>query len=203
MRNSFGSVVLSVVVVSIGLPGSAGESPAAAPTLRITRDRICPGAISPYQYGQFIEYLCGLTQSMFAEQVSDGSFEGVPPYNVSFRKELDRIEQPWYPDGAVHRGDYALDPVNPFNGKVSQRISQKNGDPCTLGISQGEKYVKAGQAFRCVIHLRANGTQHPVVVAIWGHGKTYTSAEFNDATGVRQPPDSPRRTLSRPWGSGP
>jgi len=178
--------VWSSVAVLIGLPVAAGESGAAAPTLRITRDRICPGVISPYQYGQFIEYLCGLTPSIFAEQVSDGSFEGVPPYNVLFRRELDRIEQRWYPDGAVHRGDYALDPVNPFNGKVAQRISRKNGDPCTLGISQGEKYVKAGQALRCVMHLRAKGTQHPVVVAIWGHGKTYASAEFRPTENWRR-----------------
>ena len=41
---------------------------------------------------------------MFAEKVFDGSFEGVPEYKVAFRRETDRIEQPWCPDGAVHRG---------------------------------------------------------------------------------------------------
>ena len=47
-------------------------------TLTVTDEPICRATISPYQYGQFIEYLCGLTPSMFAEQVFDGSFEGVP-----------------------------------------------------------------------------------------------------------------------------
>ena len=147
-------------------------------TLTVTNKPVCPAAISPYQYGQFIEYLCGLTPSMFAEQVFDGSFEGVPPYRVEFRKDTDRLEKPWYPDGAVHRGDFALDAIRPFNGKVSQRITQKPGDPCTLGISQRGKHVKAGEPLRCSLHLRARGLQSPVEVAIWGQGQTYARTTF-------------------------
>jgi hypothetical protein len=147
-------------------------------TLTVTGEPLCRGTISPCQYGQFIEYLCGLTPSMFAEQVFDGSFEGVPPYRVEFRKETDRLERPWYPDGAVHRGQFALDPARPFNGKLSQRITQKPGDPCTLGISQEGKHVKAGEPLRCSLHIRAEGLQSPVQVALWGQGKTYASATF-------------------------
>ncbi len=40
--------------------------------LRITPERLCQGEISPFQYGQFIEYLCALTPSMFSEQLFDG-----------------------------------------------------------------------------------------------------------------------------------
>ncbi len=147
-------------------------------TLKVVRERLCKGSISPYQCGQFIEYLCALTPSMFAEKVFDGSFEGVPPYGVAFRSQTDRLEQPWYPDGAVHRGEFVLDTNNPFNGKVSQLIRQKSGDPCTLGISQGGKFVRASEALRCVLHLRAEQVSHPVRVALWGRGKTYASAEF-------------------------
>ncbi len=147
-------------------------------TLRIVRERLCPGSISPYQCGQFIEYLCALTPSMFAEKVFDGSFEGVPPYGFVFRRQTDRLEQPWYPDGAVHRGEFVLDTSNPFNGKVSQRIRQNQGDACTLGISQGGKFVKAGEVLRCVLHLRGEEVSHAVQVALWGRGKTYASAEF-------------------------
>ncbi len=157
------------------------ESDAVGARLTVTNEPICNATISPYQYGQFIEYLCGLTPSMFAEQVFDGSFEGVPPYRVEFRKETDRLEKPWYPDGAVHRGDFALDTVAPFNGKVSQRITQKPGDPCTLGVSQEGKHVKTGERLRCSLYLRARGLQSPVQVAIWGQGKTYASATFRPA----------------------
>jgi len=147
-------------------------------TLKIARERLCHGSINPYQGGQFIEYLCALTPSMFAEKVFDGSFEGVPPYGFVFRSQTDRLEQPWYPDGAVNRGEFVLDTNDPFNGKVSQRIRQKGGDPCTLGISQGGKSVRAGEALRCVLHLRTEEVKHPVRVALWGRGKTYASAEF-------------------------
>jgi len=147
-------------------------------TLTITPKHISQGTISPYQYGQFIEYLCAMTPSMFAEKVFDGSFEGVPEYRFAFRKQTDRLERPWYPDGAVHRGDFALDPANAFNGKVSQRIRQKPGEPCTLGISQDGKAITAGEALRCSAHLRAEGVAGAVQVALWGEGLTYASAQF-------------------------
>lgn len=154
------------------------EVEAAVSTLTILNERLCPGTISPYQCGQFIEYLCALTPSMFAEKVFDGSFEGVPEYRVAFRKETDRIERPWNADGAVNRGEYVLDNVAAFNGKVSQRIRQKLGDPSTLGISQDGKYVKQGEELKLTMYLKAEGATNPVQVRLWAHGKTYASAEF-------------------------
>jgi alpha-N-arabinofuranosidase len=154
------------------------ELAATVSTLTITRQPLCPGTISPFQYGQFIEYLCGLTLSMSAEQVHDASFEGVPPYGFVFRKETDRIEQPWYPDEAVHRGEYALDADQPFNGRVAQRITATPGDPCTLGISQGGKFVGRDQPLHCALHLRSQGLCGPVRLTLWGAGQTYASAEF-------------------------
>jgi alpha-L-arabinofuranosidase len=178
MSTSIRCALLSALVFVTAVPVLADGNVEAVPTLKISRDRVCPGEISPFQYGQFIEYLCGLTPSMFAEKVFDGSFEGVPPYKFEFRRAIDRIEQPWYPDGATHRGEFLLDPANPFNGKVSQCIRQKPGDPCTLGISQGGTYVKAGEPLRCSLHLRASDLRNPVRVTLWGNGKTYAAAEF-------------------------
>ena len=140
-------------------------------TLQITREPVCAGEISPFQYGQFIEYLCGLTPSMFAEKLFDGSFEGVPDYRFVFRKETDRLEQPWYPDGAVHRGEFALDPDDPFNGKQSQRIAMKPGDPCTLGVSQAGMYVQRGIPLNLSLFLKAQDVNAPVRVTIWGEGR--------------------------------
>jgi alpha-L-arabinofuranosidase len=172
-------VLMSVCIATMpARPVLAEESRPAAPEIKIARERVCPGTISPYQYGQFIEYLCAFTPSIFAEKVFDGSFEGVPEYKFSYRKEVDRLERPWYPDGAVHRGEFLLDDVNAFNGKVSQRISQRDGDPCTLGVSQDEKYVEAGKPLQCKMHLRSKGVKSPVKVALWGDGKTYAEAEF-------------------------
>ena len=57
-------------------------------TIRVTRDPL-PGTISPWQYGQFIEYLCDLVPSMWAEKLYDGSFEGPSRYKVAFLRETD------------------------------------------------------------------------------------------------------------------
>jgi len=46
---------------------------------------------------------------MFAEKVFDGGFEGVPEYRVAFRQRTDRLGKAWYPDGAVHRGEFERD----------------------------------------------------------------------------------------------
>jgi hypothetical protein len=60
------ALVLAGVLAATTLPVLADGSQPTILTLRITRDRLCTGLISPYQCGQFIEYLCGLTPSMFA-----------------------------------------------------------------------------------------------------------------------------------------
>ncbi|MCU0962006.1 MAG: hypothetical protein MUF48_18085 [Pirellulaceae bacterium] len=147
-------------------------------SLRVTRDPVCPGQISPFQCGQFIEYLCGLTLSMFAEKIFDGSFEGVPEYKFVFRRETDRLEQPWYPDGAVHRGEFALDTSAPFNGRQSQRVTMKPGDPSTLGVSQSGICVQGDQPLNLSLFLKHQGVTAPVRVALWGEGQTYAEATF-------------------------
>ena len=63
----------------------------------VTRTPLVPGEISPLQYGQFIEYLCNLVPSMWAEQLDDGSFEGLTPYKLVHLKETDFREHPWHP----------------------------------------------------------------------------------------------------------
>ncbi len=157
------------------VPPAAGSE---SPTITITRELLCSGTISPFQYGQFIEYLCALTPSMFAEKIFDGGFEGVPVYKFAFRKQTDRLERPWYPEGAVHRGEFTLDREGADNGKVSQRITQKPDDPCTIGVSQSNKFVKAGETIRCRLSLRSAGLTGSVEVSLWGQGKTHASAEL-------------------------
>lgn len=65
-----------------------------------------------------------------------------------------------------------------FNGKVSQRIAQKGGDPSTLGISQGGKGFEAGEPLRCSMRLRARGVEGPVRVILWGSRATCATAEL-------------------------
>ena len=68
--------------------------------------------INPYQYGQFIEYLCTMVPAMWAEKLFDGSFEGLSPYKVAYLKETDFRERPWYPSGATNRATLRSRPLD-------------------------------------------------------------------------------------------
>src|SRR5579885_2036977 len=100
-------------------------------TLKVTRDSLRPGTIHPMQYGQFIEYLCDLVPGMWAEKLSDGSFEGPTPYKFTYLPQTDFREKPWYPSRATNRADYTLDRADPVSGAVCQKIAVPDGAPCT------------------------------------------------------------------------
>ena len=75
-----------------------------------------PARINPFQYGQFIEYLCTLVPGMWAEKLYDGSFEGLP-YKFAYLKETDFREKPWYPDRCDQPGALERDRVEPISGE--------------------------------------------------------------------------------------
>src|SRR6266571_3783962 len=86
--------------------------------IRITREPLVEARINPMQYGQFVEYLCDLVPSMWAEKLYDGSFEGLSPYKFVFLKETDFKEKLWHPSGAVNRAKYTLDRETKISGDV-------------------------------------------------------------------------------------
>jgi alpha-N-arabinofuranosidase len=147
--------------------------------LKVTRDPLHPGTISPLQYGQFIEYLCDLVPGMWAEKLYDGSFEGLSPYRFEYLRQTDFREKPWYPSGATNRADYALDRNDPVSGAVCQKIAVPDGAPCTVGISQDGIAVDRDRpcTFRC--YLRQEGIKRAVQVRLHREGKTLASAEFS------------------------
>jgi alpha-L-arabinofuranosidase len=134
--------------------------------LRVTRKPLYAGEISPLQYGQFVEYLCDLVPSMWAEKLYDGSFEGLRPYKVAYLKETDFKEKPWYPTGATNRAEYVHDPKDPVGGQFSQRIAVAGAAPCTVGIAQDGIAIARDQP--CVFsgYLRQEGVKGPVHVRV-------------------------------------
>src|SRR6516164_2493228 len=112
----------TVVFLVLGLlcvaPQAARAADDAPVPLKVTRDPLRSGTISPLQYGQFIEYLCDLVPGMWAEKLYDGSFEGPTPYKFAYLRETDFREKPWYPSGATNRADYMADPSSPVSGAV-------------------------------------------------------------------------------------
>ena len=158
--------------------GAAAELGTSEATIRVTNDFLQNGTINPMQYGQFIEYLCNLVPSMWAEKLFDSGFEGLTPYNVEFIKQTDFHEQPWHPSGATARAEYQLDTNQPVSGKVCQRIAVSEGPPCTVGISQQGIAVRRGGSctFRC--WFRQQKIRGPVRVQLVSAGKELASAEF-------------------------
>lgn len=138
--------------------------------VRITAKKLSQRPIDLKQGGQFIEPLCDLLPSMIAQQVRSTSFEEDPPWKVHFKSDMDRPFRPWYPDGAVHVATYSLDPDNPFNGKVSQKIELPIGR-AWAGISQDGFYLEEGHAYKLRLHLRSQGDVK-VRASLHGDGET-------------------------------
>ena len=182
-------IIPSIVLVTFFLAGQACEAQSAEienskgchklkSSVHIKRDFICDGEISPFQYGQFIEYLSNLVPGMWAEKLYDASFDGLVPYNFAFRKETDFREKPWYPIGAVNRGDYTLDENNPFNGKVSQRIRVLGDEPCTLGIAQDGIFIEKGKGYNLSVYLRQDKLAGPLRAFLKAGGKVLSEVNF-------------------------
>jgi len=157
------------------------EADAAKSPVKVTRDFLFPETIAPHQYGQFIEYLCDLVPSMWAEKLCDGSFEGLTPYKFFYLKETDFREQPWYPTGATNRAEFTLDPADPVSGRVAIKIAVKQGPPCTVGISQDGIAIGPNEPCVLTCYLRQEGIKGPVTVRIHHEAEEYARCQFTPA----------------------
>jgi alpha-N-arabinofuranosidase len=166
------------VAASESGPGPDVVRDAGHDTIRVTRRFLQTGTINPMQYGQFIEYLCDLVPSMWAEKLYDGSFEGLTPYRVEFIKQTDFRERPWHPWGATARAEYQLDPNQPVSGKVCQKILVAKTPPCTAGIAQDGIAVQRDTACTFACWLRQETINGPVRVQLQSAAKELAVAEF-------------------------
>ena len=146
--------------------------------LKVTGELLFKESINPNQYGQFVEYLCDLIPSMWAEKLYDGSFEGLTPYKVAYIKETDFREHPWYPIEATNRANVALDKSNPVSGLVAKRIATTGESPCTVGIAQDGIVVDSRQPCFFSCYLRQEGIRGAATVRVHRDGKEYASVEF-------------------------
>lgn len=135
--------------------------------VRIFAQHLTKRPISVMQQGQFIEFLCNLIPSIVAQQVSNTSFEKVPPYKFRYKEEIDERYRPWYPDGAVEVAHYSYDTKDPFNGKRSLEI-RLPAARARAGISQNGFYLKKGISYKLHLHMQSEGN-----VRVWAslHGE--------------------------------
>ena len=181
------SFIFLLIVNCISIPCAMAADD--GQTVVVTRDFLNEGRITNRQSGQFIEYLCNLVPSMWAEKLCDGSFEGLSSYKVHFLN-TDFKEKPWYPAGAVNRGVFSLDPDRPVSGKVSKKIAVADGAPCTIGIAQDGIAVQKGKACVLSCWLRSQGLAGPVRFTVRHETRVY-------ATGTFQPGDEWKKFEAR------
>jgi alpha-N-arabinofuranosidase len=167
-------------------PMAVGQvDPAQAPVV-VTRERLQAGRISPYQYGQFIEYLCNVVPSMWADKLWDGSFEGLSPYKVAYLKETDFRERPWYPAGATNRASFERDRDTKVSGQTSFRIIAGEGAKATVALAQDGISIEEGLACDFTCSFKASGLKAPVRVRLYREGTVHASAEVSPTTEWRR-----------------
>ena len=144
----------------------------------MTPEFLCEGHITNRQCGQFIEYLCNLVPGMWAEKLSDGSFEGLTPYKFEFIRQTDFREHPWFPSGQVTRARYSLDHDRPLSGATCQKIEAPPGASSTLGLSQDGISIQKDQPLELSCYLRQVGIAGPIEVRLHHEASTYASCTF-------------------------
>ena len=181
-RFTFGIVIASTFLVwcKITENGARGDNTdwVAMPVI-VTRDSVCPGTISPLQYGQFIEYLCDLVPGMWAEKLYDGSFEGLSPYRFEYLRQTDFREKPWYPCGATNRAEYSLDRTQSISGTVCQKIAVAAGAPCTVGIAQDGIAVQNQKACVFSCWMRQEGVSRPIQIQLSRESQTLATGDIH------------------------
>ena len=147
-------------------------------TIKFTNTPLVNARISPLQYGQFIEYLCDLVPSMWAEKLYDGSFEGLSPYKFKFTTETDFKENPWYPYGQVTRLKVSQDTSTKISGSASKLIQLGEGAPSTAGIAQDGVVVEQDAECRFSIWVKGSRPKGTMTVRLLNGTQTLATASL-------------------------
>jgi len=179
---------LSIVLLGIGADAGSVDGARAIITIEqadpgraqvvITREPLRPGRINPFQYGQFVEYLCNLVPAMWAEKLFDGSFEGLTPYKFAYIRETDFRERPWYPGGATNRAVHVRDRSTRISGEVCLKIAASDIVPSTVAVAQDGIAVERGLTCNFACYFKESGLKAPVRVRLHHEGTVYASCEL-------------------------
>ena len=162
---------------------------AAGATVKVTAEPASPAPISPWIYGNFVEFLDHHVQGMRAQMLEDVSFEGIlPPSDWCYwQSDKDVNDHPWIPTGLG--GDGGADRVHEgaFNGEWCFRIGAPTSPGLGHGIRQRGLCLRKGTEYTLSLYLRHEGLEGPVRATL-GHDygpfvSAYAAAEFTEVTG--------------------
>jgi alpha-N-arabinofuranosidase len=148
-------VVAAVSLLTLALSPSLGAAPAET-RLIVTRDRLRDEPISPFIYGNFIEFLDHHVQGMRAQMLDDVSFEGIlPPAEwCHWQRDKDVDDHPWLPTG---EGAAEVISEGAFNGTKCCRLQSPGG------LRQGGLSIHAGKKYTLSLYARGEG---PLTVSL-------------------------------------
>ena len=118
-----------------------------------------PEPISPFVYGNFIEFLDHHVQGMRAEMVADRSFEGLlPPAEWCwYDRETDWQEHGWEDSGWGGQAEGDIVDGGAFNGAKCRRISIREAPAGGFGIRQRGMAVRKGRPYHVSLYARSEG----------------------------------------------
>jgi alpha-N-arabinofuranosidase len=131
---------------------------------RAIRLKVAPGdtEISPYIYGNFMEFLENHISGMWAEMLVNRKFEDVETGSS--------LPAGWSAGGMKNRSLYLLEDRSPYMGGVCPRLKcleDRGGD---TALTQRGVAVERGRRYTGHVWLRQEGVSSPVAVAL---GKSY------------------------------
>ncbi len=168
-------------------PLSASE--AAGDAVVVTATPRSPAPISPWIYGNFIEFLDHHVQGMRAQMLDDVSFEGIlPPAEWCYwQPDKDVEDRPWHVTGLGGDGRVERLEEGAFNGRWCYRITIPTTPGYGHGIRQAGLCLRAGRRYTLSLYLRQEGLEGPVEVNLghdWGpFVSTYAQATIEGVTG--------------------
>jgi len=127
--------------------------------------------LSPFIYGDFVEFLDDLIPGMWAEKIRDRSFEGIKPLaeNIHYRKELEEKKEAWKAFSYRAESSFSLDEDRPFSGTRSARIGLKKiKEAGCAGILQEGISVERGRTYDIQFYLRSRGISRiELIIGKW------------------------------------
>jgi alpha-L-arabinofuranosidase len=168
---------------------SVSASEAASASIVVTKEAASPAPISPWIYGNFIEFLDHHVQGMRAQMLDDVSFEGIlPPAEWCFwQPDKDVVDRPWHETGLGGDGRVERIREGAFNGESCYRISIPTAPGYGHGIRQRGLCVRPERTYTLSLYLRQEDCDGPVEVNLghdWGpFVSSYAKAAITGVTG--------------------
>lgn len=164
-------------------------------TIKISTEKLHKESISPFIYGEFVEFLNDLIRGMWAEKIRDRCFEGISQPSNFYTKEHDFIKPYWelftcgnkrYGERPLVKVQFDLDPHQPFAGSQSARIAI-GGRSGLGGILQNGISLVVNEKLMVEAYIRGEHLTEDKVHILIGHNwdayfETYGSIVFTGIT---------------------